>query len=103
VRTADGERAADNDERDDFMIAASMRNGLVLVTSDGPAYKKAKKLRADAYRPHEYAARVISFETARERFMTRLDEGIHAFLKRHPEGLHSWDNANVIWECYEGV
>lgn len=103
VSTPDGPRPASNDERDDFMIAASKRNDLILITSDGPAYKKAKRSGANAYLPAEYAAQVISFEVAHERFMERLDRGIRAFLERHPNGRHSWDNANVIWECYEGI
>jgi len=79
------------------MIEASRRNNLVLVTSDGPAFKRAKRAGADAHRPAEYAARIVSFEVARDRFLSRLDAGIRAFLAKHPGG-HSYDNANVIWE-----
>jgi hypothetical protein len=102
IQTAHGERVASNDERDSFMIDASKRNNMVLITSDGPAFKRAKRAGAEVYRPAEYAGRIVSFEVARDRFLTRLDAGIRAFLAEHPGG-HSYDNANVIWESYEGV
>ena len=102
VRTPQGERPANNDERDAFMIAASKRNGLLLITSDGPAFKRAKKAGAWVYRPAEYAGSVLAFEVARDRFMQRLDAGIRAFLAENP-GRCAYDNANVIWDSYEGV
>lgn len=100
--TPEGERPTDNDERDAFMIAASKRNNLVLVTSDGSALKRAKRAGVRVFRPADYAGRVIAFDVARDRFMKRLDAGIRDFLSRHPH-RQSYDNANVIWDSYEGV
>lgn len=74
-----------------------------IITSDGGAFKRARDAGARVSRPAEMAARVIAFEVARDRFMERLDVGILAFLKQHRDGRHSYDNANAIWECYEGV
>lgn len=103
IETPEGTRSADNDERDAFMIAESKRNGLVLVTSGDPAFKRAKKAGAQAYRPEAYAASVIPFQLARSRFMKRLYEGFRAFEMRFRTDPHLSDNLNVIWNCYEGI
>jgi hypothetical protein len=103
VQTSDGARHADNDERDSFMIDACQRGGLVLVTSDGPALKRARAAGVEVLRPAEFAARAISFESARDRFMERLDFGIRAFIKERPASKILYGNMNVIWESYEGV
>jgi hypothetical protein len=103
VQTSDGTRPADNDERDSFMIGACQREGLILVTSDGPALKRARAAGVEVLRPAEFAARSISFESARDRFMERLEAGIRLFLQERPASETLYDNMNVVWECYEGI
>ena len=102
--TVDGNsRATDNDERDQLMIDWCIEFGLVFVSRDGKALKRAQRAGLKSFRPGDFAAQVLPFEMASARFMERLDLGIQAFIRRHGPTERVVDNANLIWELYQSI
>jgi hypothetical protein len=97
---ADVEKKDRNNAHDDFMIDICLRDVRPLITSDGPAYKKAKRRGVNVMTPEEYASNVVSFERARSMFMKRLDHGITTFLSRHNGAGHAPENCELMRNAY---
>lgn len=70
----------DNDACDQRMVDECRARGLVLVSRDGGVHTRAKRAGFDAVEPEAYAATLLTFDEARERFLARLDAGALHFL-----------------------
>lgn len=103
IVTSRGAELATTDERDQLMVDIAKERGLKIISRDRKARRRAENGGALAYKPEEYAEKVIPASEARARFLARLATGAATYSAKHGNTARAVEATQLLEAVYRGI